>query len=187
MSKELGTLVIVVLKAQNLMDKNSFSKQDPYAKLILNGATKQTPVDPKGGQHPSWDAELRFPILRDPSKSNRTLTISVFSEKRVTGDELLGEGYVDITDTLKSGEFDDWVPLSLKGTQRGEVYLELTFFAAGPARPAPLTRRPSMFISPTEPLARPQQPVAQRSQRVVPSSGSSMAMCMTLSARSECT
>jgi Ca2+-dependent lipid-binding protein len=37
MSKELGTLVVVVLKARNLMDKNSFSKQDPYAKLILNG------------------------------------------------------------------------------------------------------------------------------------------------------
>jgi Ca2+-dependent lipid-binding protein len=105
MSKELGTLVIVVLKAQHLIDNHTFYKQDPYVKLSLSGATKQTPVDPKGGQHPVWDAELRFPISKDPSKSNRTLNISVFSEEK-KDDELLGEGTVDITDTLKSGEFD---------------------------------------------------------------------------------
>jgi len=179
MSRELGTLVIVILKAQHLIDNHTFYKQDPYCKLSLSGATKQTPVDPKGGQHPVWDAEIRFPIAKDSSKNNRTLTISVFSEEKKE-DELLGEGTVDITDTLKSGEFDgaptfslpschdlnimiDWVPLSLKGTQRGDVYLEMTFFAAGPA---PLTRRPSKFTSPSERLARPQQPVAQRPQQV---------------------
>src|SRR5712671_6781314 len=38
----------------------------------------------------------------------------------------------------------EWVPLSMKGAQqRGDVYLEMTFFAAGPA---PLTRRPSMQV-----------------------------------------
>ena len=182
MSKELGTLVIVVLKGQHLIDNHTFYKQDPYVKLSLSGATKPTPVDPKGGQHPVWDVELRFPISRDPSKSNRTLMISVFSEEKKE-DELLGEGTVDITDTLKSGEFDgashllspqvaagstsriDWVPLSLKGTQRGDVYLEMTFFAAGPA---PLNRRPSKFTNPAERLARPQQqPAAQRPQRLV--------------------
>ncbi|KAI0303603.1 hypothetical protein B0F90DRAFT_1302076 [Multifurca ochricompacta] len=171
MSKEsiLGTLVIVVLKAQHLIDNHKFYKQDPYAKLSLSGASKQTPVDPKGGQHPVWDAELRFPISRDPSKSNRTLSVSVFSEEK-KDDELLGEATVDIDETLKTGEFDDWVPLSLKGTQRGEVYLEMTFFSAGPS---PLTRRPSKFTNPTERLARPQQPVAQRPQRVTSQPSSS--------------
>ncbi|KAH9989443.1 C2 domain-containing protein, partial [Russula vinacea] len=151
MSRELGTLVIVVLKAQHLIDNHTFYKQDPYAKLSLSGIAKQTPVDPKGGQHPVWDAELRFPISKDPSTSNRTLTVSVFSEEK-KDDELLGEGTVDISETLKTGEFDDWVPLSLKGSQRGEVYLEMTFFSAGPA---PLTRRPTKFTNPAERLARP--------------------------------
>lgn len=112
MSKEnnLGTLVVVVLKAQHLIDNHTFYKQDPYAKLSLSGATKQTPPDPKGGQHPVWDAELRFPISKDASKNNRTLTISVFSEEKKE-DSLLGEGSVDITDTLKTGEFDGVPPL----------------------------------------------------------------------------
>ncbi|KAH9043424.1 C2 domain-containing protein, partial [Lactarius hengduanensis] len=149
----LGTLVAVVLKAQHLIDNHTFYKQDPYAKLSLSGTTKQTPPDPKGGQHPVWDAELRFPISKDASKNNRTLTISVFAEER-KDDELLGEGTIDITDTLKTGEFDNWVPLSLKGAQRGEVYLEMTFFASGPA---PLTRRPTKFTNPSERLGRPQQ------------------------------
>ena len=64
----------------------------------------------------------------------------------------------------------DWVPLSLKGTQRGDVYLEMTFFAAGPA---PLTRRPTKFTSPSERLGRPQQPaVTQRPLRVTSQSPS---------------
>jgi len=119
MSKEniLGTLVVVVLKAQHLIDNHTFYKQNPYAKLSLSGATKQTPPDPKGGQHPVWDAELRFPISKDASKNNRTLTISVFAEERKE-DELLGEGTIDITDTLKSGEFDGAPPFSLFGRYR---------------------------------------------------------------------
>ncbi|KAI0267703.1 C2 domain-containing protein, partial [Gloeopeniophorella convolvens] len=146
----LGTLVIVVLKARNLIDNHKFYKQDPYVKLSLGGPTRRTQVEPKGGQHPVWDAELRFPIPRDASKSTRTLDVKVFSEER-RDDQLLGEASVDISDILKSGEFDDWVPLSLSGAQRGDVYLEMTFFSAGPA---PLTRRPSKF-TPSERLARP--------------------------------
>ena len=59
----------------------------------------------------------------------------------------------------------DWEPLNLKGTQHGDVYLEMTFFAAGPS--PTLARRPSKFTNPAERLARPQQPPAQRPQRVL--------------------
>jgi hypothetical protein len=34
---ELGTLIVVVLKARNLIDKHSFYKQDVYAQASLNG------------------------------------------------------------------------------------------------------------------------------------------------------
>jgi len=70
MSKELGTLIVVVLKARNLNDKHSFYKQDVFAQVSLNGVyvlgrlslfpflrvlfkfyqgvNKRTPVDVKG-------------------------------------------------------------------------------------------------------------------------------------------
>jgi Ca2+-dependent lipid-binding protein len=59
-TKELGTLVVVVLKAQNLNDKHTLSKQDPYAKISLDGTTQQTEIDKRGGQHPLWDTGAQY-------------------------------------------------------------------------------------------------------------------------------
>jgi hypothetical protein len=36
---QLGTLIVVVLKARNLNDKHSFYKQDVLAQVSLNGMT----------------------------------------------------------------------------------------------------------------------------------------------------
>jgi len=58
--------------------------------------------------------------------------------KEPRGVECIGKGAVDIEETLRTGEFDDWVKLEENGTYRGELYLEMTYFATGPA---PLQRR----------------------------------------------
>ncbi|TRM55233.1 hypothetical protein BD626DRAFT_543417 [Schizophyllum amplum] len=157
MSKEdrIGTLIVVVLKAKNLLDRHSFYKQDVFSQVALNGSEKRTKVDVKGGQHPVWDDELRFPVMKDTSDKFRKLEVTCFS-KESKSDDSLGSGILDITDTLKSGEFDDWIPLKLNGTQRGEVYLEMTYYANGPA-PAnynTLERRPSK-LKPADRLWRP--------------------------------
>ncbi|KAF8442429.1 C2 domain-containing protein, partial [Boletus edulis BED1] len=150
--KEIGTLVVVVLKAQHL-HQPSFYKQDPYAQATLSGQIKRTKVDPKGGQRPMWDDELRFPVLADAGKDrvNRILEISCYKDEQRGDDILLGKGTVDIEETLKTGEFDDWVSLETSAGHRGEVYLEMTFYANSPP---PLTRRPSK-LNPSDRLARP--------------------------------
>ncbi|KAF8522547.1 C2 domain-containing protein [Gautieria morchelliformis] len=124
--QKLGTLVVVVLKARNLTDSHTFYKQDPYALVRLGGTEKKTGVDVRGGQHPVWDDELHLPVLEFVRGSDgRTLNVAAYSkEPRV--DELIGEGQVDISDTLVNGEFDDWVKLQLNGAYRGEIYLEMT-------------------------------------------------------------
>ncbi|KAF9061414.1 hypothetical protein BDP27DRAFT_361129 [Rhodocollybia butyracea] len=157
--EEIGTLVVVVLKAQNLHNK-SFFKQDVYATVTLNGVTKKTKVDVKGGQHPMWDDELRFPVLKDAAKKHRELEVSCWAKEH-KDDTLLGEAKVDMTPTVKSGEFDEWVPLSTGDAQRGDIYLEITYYSNAPvpkasllAAPANLARRPSK-LSPAERLHRP--------------------------------
>lgn len=105
MSNELGTLVVVVLKARNLLDKHSFYKQDVYAQITLNGVTKKTGVDVRGGQHPEWDEEIRFPIAIKASEATRTLQVSCWS-KEPRNDDNVGTGKLDITETLQTGEFD---------------------------------------------------------------------------------
>ncbi|KAI0710129.1 hypothetical protein C8Q76DRAFT_798886 [Earliella scabrosa] len=150
MSKEIGTLVVVVLKARNLRDKHTIHKQDVYAQATLNKTTKKTKTDVRGGQHPVWDEELRFPIFKAVSDESRKLEVACYS-KEPRQDDLIGIGSVDISETLKTGEFDDWVPLKTEeGGYRGELFLEMTYYAAQP----PLQRRASKW-APADRLKRP--------------------------------
>lgn len=41
---ELGTLIVVVLKAKDLNDKHSFYKQDAYAQITFNGNFQLIPI-----------------------------------------------------------------------------------------------------------------------------------------------
>ncbi|KAJ7116429.1 hypothetical protein C8R44DRAFT_879800 [Mycena epipterygia] len=155
---ELGTLVIVVLKAKNLNDKY-FWKQDVFAQVGLNGETKRTKVDVKGGQHPMWDEEIRIPVMKETAEKFRKLEVSCWA-KEPKKEENIGQGSIDLSETLKTGEFDDWIPLEVNGVARGEIYLEITYYTNAPAPvglAAPkvnLQRRPSK-LSPSERLARP--------------------------------
>ncbi|KDR79023.1 hypothetical protein GALMADRAFT_244752 [Galerina marginata CBS 339.88] len=176
---QLGTLIVVLLKARNLNDKHSFRKQDVFAQATLNGAQKRTNVDIKGGQHPEWDGEVRFYIMKNPAAKYRKLEVACYAQEP-RSEDLLGKGVVDITETLRTGEFDDWVSLEVDGVQRGELYLEMTYYANAPApttAAAPnkflsavqtqnsgLQRRPSK-LSPADRLSRPQvgRPHAQPS------------------------
>jgi len=106
-SKEIGTLVVVVLKAQHL-HQPSFYKQDPYAQVSLSGLTEKTKVASKGGQHPLFDDEFRFPVYADEGqdRKNRLLEVACYKQETKGDDVLLGKGSMDIEETLKTGEFD---------------------------------------------------------------------------------
>jgi hypothetical protein len=71
----------------------------------MSGTTKRTHVDVKGGQHPVWDAELRFPVLNSATDKYRKFEVACYAKEN-RSDDLLGNGTVDITETLKTGEFD---------------------------------------------------------------------------------
>ncbi|KAG0150675.1 hypothetical protein CROQUDRAFT_676319 [Cronartium quercuum f. sp. fusiforme G11] len=162
MGKPLGTLIVVVLKARNLPNKQRIGKQDPYATCTYLSHRKRTKTDKRGGQHPVWDDELRFEVyehIKDVMPSTSVATTSTGGVAPVkSGDpalgmggnpgvkelrvavyaddprdpELIGEGKVELTETLKKGEFDDWVTITNKGKYQGEVYLEMTFYSAKP-------------------------------------------------------
>ena len=106
----------------------------------------------RGGQHPEWDSEVRFTVLKGngPEGKHRKLEVACYSQEHKKED-LLGKATVDISDTLKTGEFDgvcytfadhvlplnefriDWVSLDVDGVVRGDIYLEMTYYAHAPA------------------------------------------------------
>ncbi|KAJ3834987.1 hypothetical protein F5878DRAFT_664279 [Lentinula raphanica] len=155
--EEIGTLIVVVLKAQNLNDKHFF-KQDVYAQVSFGGTTKKTKIDYKGGQHPVWDAELRFPVMKSTTNKFRELEVSCYAKEH-RDDTLLGEAKVDMSTTLKSGEFDGMCCL-LNGPAPPQ------FSLLAPPNPNPtstnlLQRRPSK-MSPADRLYRPTSSVDLR-------------------------
>lgn len=58
-----------------------------------------------------WDEELRFPVFKNTAKKYRELVATCWAKEH-SNDTPLGEGKVDMTPTLKSGEFDGMNPLS---------------------------------------------------------------------------
>ncbi|KAF7313645.1 Calcineurin temperature suppressor Cts1 [Mycena chlorophos] len=154
MPREIGTLIVVVLKAQHLPNKRHIGKQDPYCLVSVNGQKQRTKVIKKGGQHPEWDDELRFTMYEEdadttvgpngsppppPPKDGKrkiqggtTMKLSCFADDPREPD-LIGQADVDLTEVLTKGETDEWFNLANKDKFAGKVYLELTFWSNEPA------------------------------------------------------
>ncbi|KAI0269216.1 C2 domain-containing protein [Gloeopeniophorella convolvens] len=153
-ARNIGTLIVVILKARNLPNKRQFGKQDPYCSVALNGETRKTKIIKRGGQHPEWDEEVRFNIYEDPDALSSSgggtppplppkggrgpkkilggerMAVACFAADK--DPDLIGEATVDLTEVLTKGETDEWFTLTNKDKYSGEVYLELTFWSNEP-------------------------------------------------------
>ncbi|KAH7344582.1 hypothetical protein B0J17DRAFT_635971 [Rhizoctonia solani] len=165
--REIGTLIVVVLRAKNLPNKRHIGKQDPYCRMSFNQETRRTKAVKRGGQHPEWDEEVRFSIYEDAEdelertagdktpppkerfrniKGGKSMRVSCYADDPREPD-LIGEAQVDLTEALTKGEVDEWFTLQNKDKYAGEVYLEMTFWskAKPPAKkkaPRPSTGNP---------------------------------------------
>lgn len=64
-------------------------------------------MEARAGQHPVWDEEVRFSIVKSNKARNRKLEVACFSqEPSPLPDILLGKAVIDLTEMLKTGEFD---------------------------------------------------------------------------------
>ncbi|KAJ3778390.1 hypothetical protein EV361DRAFT_930019 [Lentinula raphanica] len=159
--REVGTLVVVVLKANHLPNKRHIGKQDPYCAVTFDGQTRRTKAIKKGGQHPEWDEEIRFQLYEDdsehseveqatssgtppplPPKNDKSLKIKggMFMKLAAYADDarepdLIGEGLVDLSEVITKGESDEWYTLTYKDRFAGKVYLEMTLYSNEPEPP----------------------------------------------------
>ncbi|GAA5900317.1 uncharacterized protein JCM6883_002807 [Sporobolomyces salmoneus] len=129
--KELGLLIVVILKAQHLPDPHRFSKQDPFVIATLGEEEVRTKTDKGGGQVPLWDEEFRFKLYEAEDKSEgQTLELKVMRKEgvRAKDEELIGTGSV-VVDGKSWLEFDEWIELKTgEGKYVGELYVEMTFY-----------------------------------------------------------
>ncbi|KAF7352947.1 Ingression protein fic1 [Mycena venus] len=151
--REIGTLIVVILKANHLPNKRNIGKQDPYCLVAFNGEKQRTKVVKKGGQHPEWDEELRFKLYEDdaamangpdgapppppPKDGKKNIKGGIIMKLSCFADDprepsLIGQADVDLTEVLTKGETDEWFTLMNKDKFAGKVYLELTFWSNEP-------------------------------------------------------
>ncbi|KAF7723674.1 hypothetical protein EC973_001765 [Apophysomyces ossiformis] len=115
-----------------------------YPTVRLGEVAKKTKTDVRGGQHPLWDDQVNMPVPSGKTK----MRVQLFDEDS-TREDLISEGEIDLTKVLAEGEQDDWFPLTYKGRKAGEIYLELTFYAARP----PPKRQPTRHVQHARPLS----------------------------------
>ncbi|CAG8792639.1 20002_t:CDS:2, partial [Dentiscutata erythropus] len=137
MSKKLGELVVVVIKARNLSARDVIGKGDPFATFRIADMAKRTKTDRRGGQHPEWDEELRFQIMDD--SRHKVMKVQVYNEDK-REHVLVGDETIKLDEVFNSGEWDAWHEIKFRNKYAGEVFLEMTFYNAGV--PPPVERPP---------------------------------------------
>ncbi|ORZ07880.1 hypothetical protein BCR42DRAFT_425657 [Absidia repens] len=135
-TKMIGELAVVALKARDLPNREIVGKQDPFCVFRLGEDAKKTKTDYRGGQHPVWDDQVNLMVPEGKVK----MRVQLFDED-AKREDLISDADVDISTVLKDGEQDGWFPLTYKGRKAGEIYLELTFYAARP----PPRRQPTRY------------------------------------------
>ncbi|GAA5902688.1 hypothetical protein JCM5296_001258 [Sporobolomyces johnsonii] len=147
--RELGMLIVVIIKAQHLHDPHHFSKQDCLVTVEHvgsdTGTVFQTKVAKGGGQHPEWDEEFRIRLFEPLEGEQQLLKLQVMRQEHKDEAELVGEAHVLVDGTWR--EFDEWLEIKDgAGKYRGEVYVEMTFYPLEEERRKPangLQRHPS--------------------------------------------
>ncbi|KAG0358108.1 hypothetical protein BC939DRAFT_508904 [Gamsiella multidivaricata] len=152
-SHKIGTLVAIPIKGRKLINRSG-GKQSPFVQLKLGEQKKRTRASLIASLEPEWDQEasdflwhpsslLRLPCLvrLDVFHSQMDMHVAVYDEGKKN--ELIGDGVLLLHEVIDKGELDVWFPVKYNGTSAGDIYFELTFYAAAPPPAAGTTPPPA--------------------------------------------
>ncbi|KFH62944.1 hypothetical protein MVEG_10982 [Podila verticillata NRRL 6337] len=125
MSRKLGVLVAIPIKGRKLVNRSG-GKQSPYIQLKLGDDKKRTKASLIASVEPEWDQEVRFDVFQN----HLDLHVMVIDEGKKN--EVIGDGILLLHEVIDKGELDVWFPIKYKGSPAGDIYFELTFYAAAP-------------------------------------------------------
>jgi hypothetical protein len=117
-----GNLFLTLNDAKGLPNKESIGKQDPYAKILVDGKReKKSKVHQNGGSNPVWNQEFTYSL----AGKEQLLDIKLYDSD--TGrDDKIGECRVNISD-LKSQSGATYYDVTDGGKKAGQVSLSCRF------------------------------------------------------------
>ena len=107
---ECRPLDITLNLANYLKDLNLFSKMDLYAVVSIHGDNnnnnanqQRTHIDKDYGPNPKWNFPMKFAVDVSVAEQNRfPLVVKIKAEKKLAGNEEVGEAHVPIKELLES-------------------------------------------------------------------------------------
>ncbi|EEY55011.1 uncharacterized protein PITG_08594 [Phytophthora infestans T30-4] len=113
--------------ARNLLDKQTFGKQDPYCKLQLRGKSFKTRVHDNGHKTPVWNEVFVFSVV-DPQLDQLVIEVK---DKNFTSSTLIGECRLPVSMFLSGSVVDQWYTLNNGSKRAGEINLRVQFKGPG--------------------------------------------------------
>jgi hypothetical protein len=118
-----GTLEVLVVEGKNIKNKEMFSKQDPYVKLMMDMETVVSKTHHNGGKNPTWNQTLFLNII----PGQNILKLECW-DNDLASDDFIGGAVVNLDQILKTGSQDLWVDLrSRSGSHAGQIRLVIYF------------------------------------------------------------
>ncbi|KAJ7541462.1 hypothetical protein O6H91_10G060900 [Diphasiastrum complanatum] len=128
----MGTLMVKLVQAKNLLNMDTFGKSDPYAIIFVRPIPKQMRKSRtiNNELNPIWNEQFQFEV---EDLATQKLTIRIFDEDSLHTDDLLGCAQVPLN-KLKPGILAEfWLTLvedlenTMEAKHRGQVHLELLY------------------------------------------------------------
>ncbi|KAG0050555.1 hypothetical protein BGZ89_003809, partial [Linnemannia elongata] len=126
-SQKIGVLVAIPIKGRKLVNRTG-GKQSPYVQLKLGEQKKRTRASLIASVEPEWDQEASPSVRLDVFQDQLDMKVSIFDEGKKG--ELVGDGVLLLNEVIDKGELDVWFPIKHNGAAAGDIYFELTFYAA---------------------------------------------------------
>ena len=126
-----GQLQINCHAGRNLIDTDTFGRQDPYVIFRMNTPLvkleRRTKTDTDGGTEPVWEEINHMPIAHQYE-----MIIDVMDEDMIGSDDKIGSAAISLLPVYKNGFADQWIPIGRKDKwgkriSAGEIHVEFDF------------------------------------------------------------
>ena len=115
-----GTLLFKPIEAQLTRDTDTFTKMDPYVKILVGDQEVKGKTCHMGGKHPTWSDHIT--IIRNHES---TCYVEVMDKDFLSADDLIGVAEIDLTDVETRNVTGRWYSLYYEQRQVGEILFEI--------------------------------------------------------------
>lgn len=117
----IRTLLIRPMSAQLSHDTEFIGKMDPQVEFTLGTMKYRSSVAMGGGKAPKWNDSITHTL----TGAEQTMHVVVYDVDKMRKNDLIGETYVPINDTLLRGGSSNWYDLTYQGRPAGRILINM--------------------------------------------------------------